>query len=46
LEFEDLLSRGDESFDLRMCQDEFDAMTLNYTSGTTGNILIENASIE
>src|SRR5260370_21887389 len=37
LEYEDALSQGDENFAARPPQDEWDAITLSYTSGTTGN---------
>jgi 3-(methylthio)propionyl---CoA ligase len=37
LEYEDALSQGDESFTARPPQDEWDAIALSYTSGTTGN---------
>src|ERR1700710_1181237 len=37
LEYEDALSQGDESFVPRLPQDEWDAIALSYTSGTTGN---------
>jgi len=38
IEYEDLLSQqGTISYRLQHCEDEFDAITLNYTSGTTGN---------
>lgn len=36
-EYEDILPSGTHDFQLRLPQHEFDAMTLNYTSGTTGN---------
>lgn len=36
-EYEDFLSRGDESFELTGPEDENDAIALNYTSGTTGD---------
>uniref|UniRef100_UPI00333E9007 acyl-CoA synthetase n=1 Tax=Castellaniella defragrans TaxID=75697 RepID=UPI00333E9007 len=35
--YEDLLAGGDESWAWRMPEDEWDAIALNYTSGTTGN---------
>lgn len=35
-EYESFISAGDKNFTLMDCQDEFDAITLNYTSGTTG----------
>jgi fatty-acyl-CoA synthase len=35
--YEDLLLSGDAEFAWRMPDDEWDAITLNYTSGTTGN---------
>jgi fatty-acyl-CoA synthase len=37
IEYEDALSQGDESFAARLPQDEWDAIALGYTSGTTGN---------
>ena len=37
LEYEDALSQGDENFSARLPQDEWDAIALSYTSGTTGN---------
>jgi fatty-acyl-CoA synthase len=37
LEYEDALSQGDQSFAARLPQDEWDAIALSYTSGTTGN---------
>jgi fatty-acyl-CoA synthase len=37
LTYEDLLSSGDPAFDWKMPHDEWDAIALNYTSGTTGN---------
>lgn len=37
MEYEDFLGRGDPDFDWLMPEDEWDAITLNYTSGTTGN---------
>jgi len=37
IEYEDFLKSGDESFPLKPCADEWDAISLNYTSGTTGN---------
>jgi fatty-acyl-CoA synthase len=37
IEYEDALSQGDESFATRPPQDEWDAIALSYTSGTTGN---------
>ncbi len=36
-EYEDFLKTGDPGFDWQMPDDEWDAITLNYTSGTTGN---------
>ena len=35
--YEDLLAGGDESWAWHMPADEWDAISLNYTSGTTGN---------
>jgi len=37
LEYEDALSQGDQNFIARPPQDEWDAIALSYTSGTTGN---------
>jgi fatty-acyl-CoA synthase len=37
LEYEDFLREGDPDFDWLMPQDEWDAIALNYTSGTTGD---------
>lgn len=37
IEYEDALSKGDENFAARLPQDEWDAIALSYTSGTTGN---------
>src|SRR6202163_4548677 len=37
IEYEDALSQGDESFVANLPQDEWDAIALSYTSGTTGN---------
>jgi fatty-acyl-CoA synthase len=37
LEYEDALSQGDPGFVARLPQDEWDAIALSYTSGTTGN---------
>jgi fatty-acyl-CoA synthase len=37
LEYEDLLRSGDPDFDWKPPEDEWQAVTLNYTSGTTGN---------
>ena len=36
-EYESFLLDGDESFEWIMPEDEWDAISLNYTSGTTGN---------
>jgi len=36
-EYESLVAAGDPDFDWRMPDDEWDAISLNYTSGTTGN---------
>ena len=36
-EYEDFLRTGDPEFAWKMPDDEWDAITLNYTSGTTGN---------
>jgi fatty-acyl-CoA synthase len=37
LDYEAFLGEGDPDFDWRMPDDEWDAISLNYTSGTTGN---------
>jgi fatty-acyl-CoA synthase len=37
IEYEDLLREGDADFAWRMPNDEWDAISLNYTSGTTGD---------
>jgi fatty-acyl-CoA synthase len=37
IEYEDALLQGDPSFEPRLPQDEWDAIALSYTSGTTGN---------
>ena len=37
IEYEALLAEGDPDFEWRFPPDEWDAITLNYTSGTTGN---------
>jgi fatty-acyl-CoA synthase len=37
IEYEDALSQGDQSFAATPPQDEWDAIALSYTSGTTGN---------
>jgi fatty-acyl-CoA synthase len=37
LEYEEAVSQGDPSFEARLPQDEWDAIALSYTSGTTGN---------
>jgi fatty-acyl-CoA synthase len=37
IEYEDFLRSGDPDFAWKMPDDEWDAITLNYTSGTTGN---------
>ena len=37
LTYEDLLAEGDSDFSWRLPDDEWDAISLNYTSGTTGN---------
>ncbi len=37
LEYEDFLRTGDADFPWRMPDDEWDAISLNYTSGTTGD---------
>jgi len=35
--YEDLVDRGDDTFEWRTPEDEWQALTLNYTSGTTGH---------
>jgi len=37
IEYEDFIADGDENFEWLMPDDEWDAISLNYTSGTTGN---------
>ncbi len=37
LEYEDFLAQGDPDFAWKMPDDEWDAISLNYTSGTTGD---------
>ena len=37
LTYEQLLAEGDADFDWHMPEDEWNAISLNYTSGTTGN---------
>jgi fatty-acyl-CoA synthase len=37
IDYEDFVASGDETFDWQMPDDEWDAISLNYTSGTTGN---------
>lgn len=37
IEYEDWLAQGDKNFEWHLPQDEWDAISLNYTSGTTGN---------
>jgi fatty-acyl-CoA synthase len=37
VEYEDWLAEGDADFEWHLPQDEWDAISLNYTSGTTGN---------
>jgi fatty-acyl-CoA synthase len=37
VEYEEFLGKGDPEFRWRMPDDEWDAIALNYTSGTTGN---------
>ncbi len=37
IDYEALLKEGDSDFDWRLPADEWDAISLNYTSGTTGN---------
>ncbi|AKU14141.1 acetyl-CoA synthetase [Azoarcus sp. CIB] len=37
IEYEDFIAGGDPNYTWRLPQDEWDAIALNYTSGTTGN---------
>ncbi len=37
MNYDDLLAEGDDDFEWRRPADEWDAVTLNYTSGTTGD---------
>ncbi len=37
IDYEDFLAEGDEDYAWQMPDDEWDAISLNYTSGTTGN---------
>jgi len=37
IEYEDFLAEGDADFPITLPDDEWDALCLNYTSGTTGN---------
>ncbi|GAK45639.1 AMP-dependent synthetase and ligase [Tepidicaulis marinus] len=37
VEYEDFIAKGDAAFEWALPGDEWDAITLNYTSGTTGN---------
>ena len=37
IEYEELLAEGDPEFEWKLPEDEWDAISLNYTSGTTGN---------
>jgi fatty-acyl-CoA synthase len=37
MDYEAFIAEGDENFDWALPEDEWDAITLNYTSGTTGN---------
>src|SRR5436305_1550581 len=37
IEYEDFVAQGDEDFVWKMPDDEWDAISLNYTSGTTGD---------
>ena len=37
IEYEDFIARGDPGYAWKMPDDEWDAITLNYTSGTTGD---------
>lgn len=45
-EYEDFLAHGDDYFDLSGPVNESDALSLNYTSGTTGNpkVWIQNVT--
>ena len=36
-DYEDFVASGDPAFEWRMPEDEWESITLNYTSGTTGN---------
>ncbi len=37
IEYEEFLNQGDETYQWKMPDDEWDAISLSYTSGTTGN---------
>ncbi|MEC8370831.1 MAG: AMP-binding protein, partial [Pseudomonadota bacterium] len=37
MEYEDFIAKGDPEFNWQLPEDEWDAISLNYTSGTTGN---------
>ncbi len=37
IEYEELIAEGDPDYDWSMPDDEWDAISLNYTSGTTGD---------
>ncbi|MGB0551867.1 MAG: acyl-CoA synthetase [Alphaproteobacteria bacterium] len=37
VEYEDFIAGGDSEYDWKLPDDEWDAISLNYTSGTTGN---------
>ncbi len=37
IDYENFLNSGEENFNYKLPDDEWDAITLNYTSGTTGN---------
>jgi fatty-acyl-CoA synthase len=37
IDLDAIIASGDKDYELIRCRDEFDAITLNYTSGTTGN---------
>jgi len=37
IEYEEFIAKGDANFEWRVPPDEWDAIALNYTSGTTGN---------
>ncbi|MAR79530.1 MAG: acyl-CoA synthetase [Rhodospirillaceae bacterium] len=37
IDYEDFINSGEDSFEVKLPDDEWDAISLNYTSGTTGN---------